>query len=81
MGYTVVALKDRILEMYPDIGRHGISMSVIFNEEIDSYDIKLKKDLHELTAHLDRKDADECMNGEKCVHLGIKIGEFLKNFK
>jgi len=42
---------------------------------------KRKRQKNDFTAHLDRKDADECMNGEKCVHLGIKIGEFLKNFE
>lgn len=31
-------------------------------------------------SHLEKKDADECMNGIKCVYLGMQIGEFIKNF-
>ncbi len=42
--------------------------------------MKFKKDSHELTTHFEKKDADECMNGIKCVYLGIQIGEFIKNF-
>lgn len=81
MGYTKVALEDKILEMYPEIRAHGISMSLEFNEEGKAYIIRFKKGKHELTTHLDKKDADDCMNGYKCVHLGIQIGQFIKNFE
>ncbi len=80
MGYTVVALKDRILEMYPEITRHGISLSVEFSQEKNVYIVKLKKGHNELTTHLEKKDADECMDGIKCIYLGTQIGEFIKNF-
>lgn len=81
MGYTVVALKDNITEMYPEIERLGISISLDFSEEKMAYIIKLKKSGHELTTHLEKKDADECMDGIKCVYLGVQIGQFLKNFE
>ena len=81
MGYTVVALKEKISEIYPDIVRHGISLSLDFNRELDTYDVKLKKDSHVLLTHLKKKDADECMDGVKCIHLGVQIGEFVKNFE
>jgi len=80
VGYTNVALKEKILEMFPEIERYGISMGLDFNSEKDAYVIKLKKGAHELTTFLSKSDADECMDGTKCVHLGIKIGEFIKNF-
>jgi hypothetical protein len=81
MGYTNVALKYKIMEMYPEIQEHGISMGLDFNEEKNAYIVKFKKNSHELTTHLDKKDADECMDGIKCVHLGVQIGEFIKNFE
>ncbi|UCE72518.1 MAG: hypothetical protein JSV11_00075 [Nitrospiraceae bacterium] len=80
MGYTNVALKDKIFEMYPEIGEKRINVGLEFSDEKESYVIKFKKDLHELTTYLEKKDADECMDGVKCVHLGVQIGEFLKNF-
>jgi hypothetical protein len=81
MGYTQVALKDKITEMYPEIAEHGISLSLDYSEEKHAYIVKFKKGPHELTTHLDKKDADACMDGYRCVYLGVQIGEFFKNFE
>ncbi len=81
MAYTIVALKEKILEMYPEIEKHGISVGLTFDEEKNANIIKFKKDRHELTTHLEKKDADECMNNIKCVYLGVQIGQFIKNFE
>ncbi len=81
MGYTNVALEDKILDMYPEIREHAIGISLGFDEEKNSYSIRFKKDLHELNTYLEKPDADECMDGVKCIHLGVKVGEFLKNFE
>jgi len=81
MGYTNVALKDKIVEMYPEVERHGITVRLDFNEEKNAYIVKFKKDSHELTTHLEKKDADECMDGIKCVYLGMQMGEFINNFE
>ncbi len=81
MAYSNVALKDKIFEIYPEISRHGIGVGLDFSKEKNAYVIKFKKDSHELTTYLDKNDADECMDGVKCIHLGVKIGEFIKNFE
>lgn len=81
MGYTKVALEDKILEMYPEIGRHGISVSLDFDERKNAYIVKFTKDKNELTTHLEKKDADDCMDNIKCVYLGVQIGQFIKNFE
>ncbi|MBI4847253.1 MAG: hypothetical protein HY808_01565 [Nitrospirae bacterium] len=81
MGYTNVALKDTIMEMYPELQEHGITVSLDFNRELKTYDVTLRKDSHELITHIEKKDADECMDGIKCIYLGIKIAEFVKNFE
>lgn len=81
MGYTDIAIKDKIMEMYPEIAQNEISISLNFSREKKVYIMKLRKDLHELTTHLEKKDIDECMDGIKCVHLGVQIGQFSKNFE
>lgn len=81
MGYTNVALKDKIMEMYPDITKHGISVSLDFNKEKNAYIVKFKKNKHELTTHLEKKDADDCMDKIKCVYLGVQVAQFIKNFE
>jgi hypothetical protein len=81
MGYTNVALKDKIMEMYPEISKHGISVGLDFDKVKHAYIVKFKKDKHELTTHLEKRDADDCMDGIKCVYLGVQVGQFIKNFE
>jgi len=81
MGYTNVAVKDKIMAMYPEIAKHGISVSLDFDTTKNAYIVKFGKDKHELTTHLEKKDADDCMNGIKCVYLGVQIGQFIKNYE
>ena len=81
MGYTNVALKDKIMEMYPEIAKNGISAGLDFDTTKNAYIVKFQKDRHELTTHLEKNDADECMDGIKCVYLGVQIGQFIKNFE
>ncbi|MEJ2183332.1 MAG: hypothetical protein P8Y66_07395 [Nitrospirota bacterium] len=81
MGYTQAALADKIREMYPEIERHGISMGLRFDERKNAWMVHLKKGDHELETHLEKADADQCMDGVKCVYLGVQIWQFLKNFE
>lgn len=81
MGYTQVGLEEKILEMYPEITKHGISVGLSFDEGKNAWIVKFKKGIHELTTHLEKKYADDCMDNIKCVYLGMQVGEFLKNFE
>ena len=81
MGYNKVALEDKILEMYPEILKHGISVGLVFDEQKNAYIVKFTKDKQELTTHLEKKDADDCMNNVKCVYLGVQVQQFIKNFE
>ncbi len=80
MAYSIVALKEKILEMYPEISQARLSAAVTFNEEKNTYVITFSRANSVLTTHLDKKDADECMNGIKCVYLGVQVAQFIKNF-
>ena len=80
MGYTPVALKDKILQMHPLIEGRGISLSVTFSHLKDVWVVKMRKDGHELVTYLERSAADDCIDGRVCVHLGVQIDEFMRNF-
>jgi hypothetical protein len=79
--YTNVALKDKIVEMYPEIREQKLSMGLDFDEQKNAYIITFKRDRELLTTHLEKADADDCMNGIKCVYLGVQVAQFLKNFE
>lgn len=81
MTYTDVALKEKIMEMYPEITQHDFSVKVSFDDQKNAYIITFKRGGEALTTHLEKKDADECMNGIKCVYFGIQVAQFIKNFE
>jgi len=81
MSYTNEALAEKIHEMYPETKKHGIEVSLDFSKQKNAYVVTFKKDHHELSTHLEKKDADECMDNVKCVYLGVQLGQFLENFE
>lgn len=81
MGYTIAALKDKIQEMYPEIAKYGVDSGLTFDAGKKTYVLKLTKGPHELSTYIDRVDADACMGGKECVHLGVQVRQFLDNFK
>jgi len=80
MGYTQVGLENKIIEIYPEIAKNGLSVGLSFNTDKDAWIVKLSKGSKELTTHLEKKDADDCMNNIKCVYLGVQVEQFIKNF-
>ncbi|HSB31520.1 MAG TPA: hypothetical protein VLD55_07955 [Candidatus Sulfobium mesophilum] len=81
MAYSDDQLRAKILEMYPEIAKHDISFSLSFNAGKNAYILDFRKGGHELTTHLEKKDADDCMNNIKCVYLGVQVGQFLRYFE
>ncbi len=72
---------DRIKAMYPELGECGVDVTVDFNDQKKCWIVDLKKDEHELTTHLDPHDADVCLDGKECVHLGTQISQLVENVK
>ena len=79
--HTGQELLSKLESLYPEIGEHGLELSVDFSHEKDAWLIHLSKGEHELTTHLERRDADSCLEGVHCVYLGVQIGQFVKNFE
>lgn len=75
------ALDAKLREMYPEIVKHGLSLSLHFDPEKDAWIVKLVKGTHELTTHLETKDAEACFQGIQCIYLGVQISQFLQNFE
>jgi len=56
----------------PEIEQHHLSTNLVFDKVKDAYVVTVHRGGHELTTHLERVDADDCMNGIKCVSLGCR---------
>lgn len=81
MGYTPVALKEKILEMYPELRMPGMSVGLSWDEDKKAFVVSMKKDGKSLTTHIEKKDADACIDGIMCPYLGVQVKQFLDNFK
>jgi hypothetical protein len=80
MNYTLDNLKAKIAEMYPEIGKHTLTLSIVFDAPKNAYLVTFKRNAQTLSTHLEKQDADDCMNGVKCVYLGVQVAQFIKNF-
>ncbi len=81
MGYTQVALEDKLLEMYPDIRKYGISPRLSFDEGKDAWIVKLVKGGKEVTICLNKEDADACMDNKFCETFASAFKKALPEFK
>lgn len=74
-------LCEKITEIYPEIGECGINVKAEFNESEKAWEVDLKKDDHHLKTFLDKEDAAGCIEGKKCVNLGIQIAQLKENIE
>jgi len=80
MGYTQVALEDKLLDMYPEIRDKKISPHISFDEGKDAWMVKLIKDGKEKTVCLEKEDADACMDNKYCETFGSELKKALAEF-
>jgi len=79
--YDREELCRKITELYPEIGQCGIDIDVSFDEEKRAWVVDLIKGGHELKHYLDIPEANDCMEGNKCVPLGLEIAQLRKNIE
>lgn len=81
MSYTKADLKQKLSQMYPELGRYGLSVDLEFDEAKDAWVVTFSKGPHQRHAFLNRKDADSCMEGNVCIYLGVLIGQYVKDLE
>lgn len=81
MSAQMETLKNKLKEMYPEIEKHELDLALRFDGEKDAWVVELRKKGHELKTYLEKKDAEDCVDGIECVYLGVQIGQFIKNFE
>ena len=81
MGYTQAALADKLYELYPELQKFNIQLSLEFDEEKDAWLVKFQKGDTRRYAILDKKDADACMDGYVCIYLGVLIDQYINELK
>ena len=80
MNVDPKTLESKLRDMYPEIKKHDLALSTCFDAGKDAWIVQLSKGKHELTTHLEKKDAEACIDGVQCIYLGVQIGQFVENF-
>lgn len=81
MGYSEVDLKKKLIELYPEITKFGLSLGLEFDEEKSAWVVSFEKGNHRRHAFLDKKDADSCIEGNVCIYLGVLIEQYIKDLE
>ncbi len=81
MGYTLVGLKNKILELHPEIAQKGLNLLVAFDDGKQKYELKFSHAGQEFGIYLDRADADACLDGKQCLNLAVQVGQALAEFE
>lgn len=68
-------------EHHSDIDKLGIKLNVREDRQRAGYVVELAKDGKQVEIFFSQKDANECMQGIECYHLGIELGNFIREFK
>ena len=81
MSYTKEDLKNKLLEMYPEITTYGLSTELKFDEGKNAWIVAFSKGNHNRHAFLDKGDADACIEGNACIYLGVLIAQYIKDLE
>jgi hypothetical protein len=79
--YNKDELCNKIKELYPDIGECGNDIAVEFDEAKKAWVVDLQKDTPELKHFLEIPVAQECMEGKRCMSLGLEIAPLTNHIK
>ncbi|HLC14788.1 MAG TPA: hypothetical protein VJL89_00980 [Thermodesulfovibrionia bacterium] len=81
MSVNAKDLESKLREMYKDIDKYKFDMSLTYDENKIAWIVELSHGPHHLTTHIDKADAEACLEGTKCVYLGVQVGQFVNNFE
>jgi hypothetical protein len=66
-----------IHKFHPEIERDNLDLSVSYDQAEDRYLIRLSKSGETVGAYLEEKDADDCLEGKKCVNLAVQVTQLI----
>jgi len=76
------AVKEKIHELYPDIAKYGIELSVAKDRLVgaESYELTLEKDKRKARFKIGIEDVKECVAGNRCSLITAELARFIKTF-
>ncbi len=81
MSYSQEELREKLLDMYPEISSYGLMVGLQFDEAKNAWVVSFSKGASSRHAFLDKRDADACMDGNACIYLGVLIAQYIKDLE
>ena len=76
----VKELQSKLRQIHPEIDKYGLGLVLDFDQTKNAWIVKMTKGEHSLETHIEAEDAEKCLGGVECVHLGVQVGQFVKNY-
>ena len=80
MEVTKENLAAKLKNIYPEIEQFGLQLQLEFDEQTKAWIATFNTPEHTLSTHLEEADVESCLLGKECVHLGVQLGRFIRNF-
>lgn len=80
MKVDAADLSLKIKEMFPELGQDGVTLDVKDMPGMNSWELRLSKSGHEMSACLDYADAQKCMEGKECTAFLSEVGQFVHSY-
>lgn len=81
MGYSLKELDQQFRKHHSDIDKLAIKLNVKEDRKRAGYVVELAKGGKQAEIFISQKDTDECLQSIECYHLGIELGNLIREFK
>lgn len=77
---TKEQLCKKIEEVIPHVGVCGVDFDVEYDETVKAWAVDMHHGQHRLRTFIEIDEADNCLEGESCIPLGMQIAQLKRNF-
>lgn len=78
MACTPDHVKQKVLELHPEVAQKGIDLEVAVESPAQRYVLTFRQAGQEIGLYLNRADADAALQGgPKCLDLGVQVAQAL----
>lgn len=74
-------LCKKIEQIMPEAGKCGIDFNVEYDDTNRCWSVDLQERGHHLKTFIDEYEAQDCLGKEKCISVGLQIGQLKENLR
>lgn len=71
----------KIEKIMPEAGRCGIDFNVEYDKGNHCWAVDLQESGHHLKTFIEEFEAEDCLNKDRCIPVGVQIGQLKENLK